>query len=271
MAPTQALDVVAVVSGSDAKGNLRQAGIRDPRKVELLSALCGGKCETGVDVDRVKVGFNLPDRPRIIREVLCAFGLEHDPSSLPLARTMALALTDDMGRGLVSLTQLWEFLGKYTSLPGATAGGAGAGAGAGPGGDVDASPKPSEGSETAGGDGGGDEAAVVHLPGGLAACAAAARAELVDKPRGPRPPAKVVPPPPVTFVSEWLKEAGLDKYVNAFVCFVCACVLVRVLCVYVCCVCARVCSSPNPTSPPCSLHVAVGGLSVSPCCCHIDH
>ena len=54
-----------------------------------------------------RIGFMLADRHRVIREACLAYNIyDHHPAVVQLAHT----LTDDLGRGRVSLTQLWKHI-----------------------------------------------------------------------------------------------------------------------------------------------------------------
>ena len=50
-------------------------GVKSPEVIDALAALCAGKGEdspAGYQKTKARVGFQLPDRQRIVREVRCA-------------------------------------------------------------------------------------------------------------------------------------------------------------------------------------------------------
>ena len=132
------------------------------------------------DADRPDLtrGLCLPDRRRVLHELLLAFPNEKDEAITALAK--ALCTAD--GRGRVSLHQLAAFCSRFGKQG------------------------EDEDGENKGGawKGGGAAAALLDVE------------ALLQRPRPPPVEKEPEPEPEPTFVSQWLKEAGLAKLANAF-------------------------------------------------------
>jgi hypothetical protein len=106
---------------------------------------------------------------------------------------MGELLTDDLGNGRVSLTQLWTFM-KPFRVPEPV---------------IDGPVEAAQESE-AGAAADSEAKCSEDTPRGLTACLAAAAATLLDKPRTARPPAAPPAPTPMDFVSVWLRGGDID-------------------------------------------------------------
>eukprot|EP01043_Picozoa_sp_COSAG02_P047662 COSAG02_NODE_4591_length_5182_cov_5.857761_3_plen_939_part_00 len=176
--------VIELLAAKPDVEKLKSAGVEEAQ-AEVIASVVKWDAERP-DLMR---GLSLPDRRRVLRELLLAFPSESDET----IRTLAAALCTHSGRGNVSLHQITAFVSRYNDVADGR----------------DEGVKKNDEQEQASLDsewkGGGATAALLDV-----------QNELLGASRPEKPAPEPQPEPEPTYVGKWLADVGLTELCDMF-------------------------------------------------------